>query len=279
MCRWLAYSGQPIQIEDLIFKPEHSLIDQSLSAVDSDTTTNGDGFGVGWYDEYELPGLYKHIQPAWNDPNLRDLCAHVVSPMFLAHVRAATYPLSIQQTNCHPFRYGRWLFMHNGSIREFPRVKRDLAMAVSDHLYPEIKGSTDSEIMFYLALTFGMEDDVMDGIARMVGFVEEVGFSKGIQHPIRMTLGIADGEKIYGVRYSSEHSSQTLFHLRSIATLREVAPPELRDRLERYSDIDRAIVSEPLTELLGPWKEVPESMFLTVENGEVHHEPFRPLKT
>lgn len=278
MCRWLAYSGQPIRLEDVIFKPEHSLIDQSLSSIDSDTTTNGDGFGVGWYDEYELPGLYKHIQPAWNDPNLRDLCAHIVSPMFLAHVRAATASLSIQQTNCHPFRYGRWLFMHNGSIREFGRMKRELAMGVSEDFFPEIKGTTDSELMFYLALTFGLESDVHEAVARMVGFVEEVGFAKGIQYPIRMTLGIADGEKIYGVRYSTEHNSQTLFHSRSIAAMREFAPPELRDRLARYSEEDRAIVSEPLTELAGPWKEVPESMFLTVENGEVHHESFAPTK-
>ena len=278
MCRWLAYSGQAVRLEDIIFKPEHSLIDQSLSATDSDTTTNGDGFGVGWYGDYELPGLYKHIQPAWNDPNLKDLCAHIVSPMFLAHVRAATAPSAIQQTNCHPFRYGRWLFMHNGSIREFTRVKRDLTMAISEELFPEIRGSTDSEIMFYLALTFGLQEDVMLGIARMVGFVEEVGFSKGIQYPIRMTLGIADGERVYGVRYSTEHSSQSLFHLRSVAALREFAPPELRDRLEQYADGDRAIVSEPLTELAGPWKEVPESTFLTVADGEIHHEPFVPKK-
>lgn len=279
MCRWLAYSGQPIRLEELIFKPDHSLIDQSLSAVDSDTTTNGDGFGIGWYGDYPAPGLYKHTQPAWNDPNLRDLCSHIVSPLFLAHVRAATAPLAIQQTNCHPFRYGQWLFMHNGSIRDFAKVKRELAMAVSEELYPEIKGSTDSELMFYLALTFGLNNNVKEAIARTVGFVEEVGFSKGIEHPVRMTLGIADGERIYAVRYSSEHRSQTLFHLRSIAALREAAPPELRSRLDLYSEKDRAIVSEPLTDLVGPWKEVPESMFLTVDDGEVHHERFAPIKT
>lgn len=279
MCRWLAYSGQPIRLEDVIFKPEHSLIDQSLSSVASETTTNGDGFGVGWYGDSEIPGMYKHIQPAWNDSNLKDLCAHIVSPMFLAHVRAATAPLTIQQTNCHPFRYGRWLFMHNGSIREFGRVKRDLATAVSDELFPEIKGSTDSELMFYLALTFGMVDDVRAGIARMVGFIEEVGLSKGIEYPIRMTLGIADGTRIYAARYSTEHKSQTLFHSRSIAALREFAPPELRARLEGFSEKDRAIVSEPLTELLGPWREVAESSFLVVEDGEVHHEPFEPIRT
>jgi len=169
--------------------------------------------------------------------------------------------------------------MHNGSIRDFGRVKRELSMGVSEELFPEIRGSTDSELMFYLALTFGLQENVMEGVARMVGFVEQIGFRKGIQYPIRMTLGIADGERVYGVRYSTEHNSQTLFHSRSIAALREFAPPELRDRLAQYSELDRAIVSEPLTELAGPWREVAESTFLTVENGEVHHEGFTPITT
>lgn len=276
MCRWLAYSGEPIRLEKLIFETGHSLIDQSISSSDNEATTNGDGFGIGWYDEYELPGLYKHIQPAWNDPNLRDLCQHVISPMFFAHVRAATGTSAIQQSNCHPFRYRRWLFMHNGFIREFTRLKRDLLMAVSDELFPEIQGTTDSELMFYLALTFGLEEGVRPALERMVGFVEETGFGKGIQYPVQMTLGISDGECIYAVRYSTERSSKSLFHSRSIAALRELAPAELRGTVSAFSEDARAVVSEPLTDLKEPWKKIRESTFITVERGAVHYEPFKP---
>jgi hypothetical protein len=49
--------------------------------------------------------------------------------------------------------------MHNGLIRDFATVKRDLAFAVDPSLYPEIEGSTDSEVFFYVALTFGLQDD------------------------------------------------------------------------------------------------------------------------
>ena len=49
MCRWLAYSGAPVYLEELVYKPEHSLIDQSLVARSARTTTNGDGFGIAWY--------------------------------------------------------------------------------------------------------------------------------------------------------------------------------------------------------------------------------------
>ena len=120
MCRWLAYSGSPIRLEELLVKRDRSLIDQSLHARLGATTTNGDGFGVGWYDDGETPRVYRSTHPAWNDRNLRELAAGVSSPLFLAHIRAST-GTAIQETNTHPFRYGRWLWMHNGLIREFPQ--------------------------------------------------------------------------------------------------------------------------------------------------------------
>ena len=157
MCRWLAYNGNPIYLERLLFEPEHSLIDQSLEARYGEHPTNGDGFGVGWYGERPEPGLFKDVRPAWNDPNLRDLTRHIQSHLFLAHVRATTGS-EIQRTNCHPFRHGRWLFMHNGLIEQFDRIKRQLALEVAADLYPHILGTTDSEIMFFLALTFGLDE-------------------------------------------------------------------------------------------------------------------------
>jgi glutamine amidotransferase len=104
-------------------KPDHSLIDQSLHARLGATTTNGDGFGMGWYDAAKTPGVYHSIEPAWNDHNLRDLAQHITSPLVFAHIRAST-GTAVQQTNCHPFRYGRWLWMHNGQLDEFNSVKR-----------------------------------------------------------------------------------------------------------------------------------------------------------
>ena len=156
MCRWLAYTGSPILLEELLYRPAHSLIDQSLHSELGATTTNGDGFGVGWYDDRDTPALFQSVEPAWNDRNLRELAGHISSPLVFAHIRAST-GTAVQQTNCHPFRHDRWLWMHNGAIRDFPKVKRDLAVEVDPSLYPMIEGSTDSELLFYLALTFGLE--------------------------------------------------------------------------------------------------------------------------
>ncbi|MDH3691485.1 MAG: class II glutamine amidotransferase, partial [Gammaproteobacteria bacterium] len=179
MCRWLAYSGSPLLLEELLFKPSHSLIDQSLHSRLGATTTNGDGFGIGWYDAEDTPGVFHSVEPAWNDRNLRDLAQHLVSPLVFAHIRAST-GAAIQQTNCHPFRHERWLWMHNGLIRDFNLVKRDLAFAVDPSLYPLIEGSTDSELFFYLALSLGLADDPPSAVEHAVGLIEASGRKQGV---------------------------------------------------------------------------------------------------
>lgn len=276
MCRWLAYTGGPIAISELVFDTSHSIIDQSLAARSSVQTTNGDGFGIGWYDELALPGLYKHTQPAWNDANLHDLCSHTQSHMFLAHVRAAT-GTAVQHSNCHPFRFKNWLFVHNGRIRDARQLRHRLAMEIDQALFPEITGTTDTELMFYLALHFGMENDPYDGIARMVGFVEQLGQDMNIEFPMQMTLGITDGSRTYAVRYSSERQSRTLYVSRGIAAIRDLVPPERQAHMDRAGEHARTIVSEPFSDLPGIWQEIPESTFVCVDNGKIESREFIPV--
>ena len=275
MCRWLAYSGGPIALSELIFDTQHSIVDQSLAAHSSVQTTNGDGFGVGWYDQLEHPGMYKHTQPAWNDPNLRDLCTHTQSHLFIAHVRAAT-GTAIQQSNCHPFRHDNWLFVHNGSIREAAKLRRELALQLGEDLFSRIGGTTDSELMFYLALHFGMNEDVYGGVARMAGFIEQVGKKLGVDNPLQMTLGIADGERLHAFRYSSERKTRTLFYSSDIAAIRDLVPPDRRHHLDKVGDDARTIVSEPFSDLPEMWQEIPESTYLQIESGKVECRDFAP---
>ncbi len=273
MCRWLAYSGSSIRIEDLLYKPQHSLIDQSLHSKMGAETTNGDGFGIGWYGVGDTPGVFHSVEPAWNDRNLRELSTHIESPIVFAHIRASS-GTAIQQTNCHPFRHGRWLWMHNGLIREFHEVKRDLALAVDPSLYPEIEGSSDSELFFFLALTLGLEDDPPGAVEKAVGLIEETGKRHGVQHPIQMTVATTDGVRVWGFRYSSEGQSRSLFYSTAVSTLRKVHP-EI-EVLHRVSDESRLVVSEPLRDLPGAWNEVPESSYGVIQEGQDELLPFAP---
>ena len=274
MCRWLAYSGSPIRLEELLVKRDRSLIDQSLHSRQGATTTNGDGFGVGWYEEGEPPRVYRSTHPAWNDRNLRELAAGVSSPLFFAHIRASTGS-AIQETNTHPFRHGRWLWMHNGLIREFALVRRELTLAVHDELFLSIEGTTDSELMFFLALSFGLEDDPVAAVERMVGFVEEAGHKHGVELPIQMTIATTNGTAIWAFRYSSEGDSRSLYFSTRMDSLKAMYP---ESELSQLSDETRVVVSEPLGDLEGAWNAVPESHVGIVQPGEDELRPFTPAR-
>jgi glutamine amidotransferase len=274
MCRWLAYSGSPLLIDDLLYKPEHSLIEQSLHSELGVETTNGDGFGIGWYGVGDTPAVFHSLEPAWSNRNLRDLAQHIESPLVFAHIRATT-GTAVQETNCHPFRHGRWLWQHNGVIRDFHKVKRDLVLAVDPSLYAEIEGSTDSEVFFFLALTLGLEDDPPAAVQAAVGLIEEVGRKHGIEQPIQMTVATTNGESIWAFRYSSERDSRSLFFSTDVATVRALYPD--LPALQKLSDDEsRLIVSEPLRDLPGVWNEVPESSYGVVQPGQDEIHDFKP---
>lgn len=273
MCRWLAYSGSPIRLEELLVKRDRSLIDQSLHSREGATPTNGDGFGVGWYEEGEPPRVYRSVHPAWNDRNLKELAAGISSHLFFAHIRAST-GTAIQETNTHPFRYGNWLWMHNGLIREFPRMRRELVMAIDDSLYDSIEGTTDSETMFYLALTFGLESDPVAAVERMVGFVEDTGRRHGVEQPIQMTIATTGGDSVYAFRYSSEGDSRSLYFSTRMDALKALYPDIAE--LAGLSDETRVVVSEPLGDLEGAWNAVPESHVGIIQPGEDELRPFTP---
>lgn len=273
MCRWVGYRGKPIRLEELLYEPPHSLIEQSRASGE-EHLANADGFGVGWYGHREQPGLFRSVAPAWGDRNFRDLCAQVTSRLFIAHVRAAT-GTAVQETNCHPFRYGRWIFVHNGIIGGFHRLRRDLMLAIDPSLFSDVEGTTDSEVLFHLALTFGLVDGPLPALERMAGFVERIGSGAGVVEPLQMTLGVSDGERLYAVRYASgAQRPNSLWVSSDTDSLHELYPGD--DRVKRFGQGARAVVSEPLSDLPGLWHEVPPASAIVVQDGPDEERPFTP---
>jgi predicted glutamine amidotransferase len=272
MCRWLAYSGSPIVLRDALYSPAHSLIDQSLNS--RSVTTNGDGFGIGWYGPD--PAVYRSVDPAWSDANLRALAAHVTSPLFFAHIRASS-GTALQRTNCHPFRHGQWLWMHNGLINDFSALKRDLVLDVDPSLFPYIEGQTDSEVLFYLALTLALEDDPPAAVSGAVGLVEAAGRRRGVAYPFQGTIAATDGERIWVFRYSTEGRSRSLYVTTDAATLRRMYPQ--MGLVDALSDDTRLVVSEPLGNLAGAWHELPESSCAVIDGGDVEIRAFVPPRS
>jgi predicted glutamine amidotransferase len=155
MCRLLIYTGAERHLAEWIVRSEHSLIRQSIHACEMPQAVNGDGFGIGWYTRGEdpTPCIFTGLTPAWSNRNLRRLAVRIRSHCCFAHVRAATDGGWVDEVNCHPFRYGRFLWMHNGRIARFERIKRNLRRSLRNDLYDAVRGGTDSEHAFYVFLS------------------------------------------------------------------------------------------------------------------------------
>lgn len=256
MCRWAAYIGPSIYLEELVNKPEHSLVAQSIHAQQCKTQTNGDGFGVAWYGARKEPGLYRDTHPAWSDPNLRSLTHQVQSGLFLAHVRAST-GTATSRNNCHPFTTGCWSFMHNGQIGGFEQFRRRADMMIPDDLYMDRKGATDSEALFLIAIAEGLYEDPRGAMQRAVGRLEDLSRTHGTTPHMRLAAAFSCGKTLYVIRYASDELAPTVY---------SHPGPDGQGRL---------VVSEPLHKGSG-WEAVPAGSFCTFTAETVEIEPFAP---
>lgn len=270
MCRWLAYSGPRLSLNMLLFEPENSLIRQSLSARSSVVPTNGDGFGLGWYDDHPEPGLFRDTLPAWNDTNLQNIAQHIRSGMFFAHVRAST-GTSTSRDNCHPFVYRRSMFMHNGSIGGYGKIRRELEHLIPTDLYAARQGTTDTEAFFLLALGHGLLEAPGPALARTVALVEDVMAAADVEEPLSAAMAFTDGKTVTALRYSSDQRSPTLYYLAG-------GDLYMRDRRIHLADGEDTllILSEPLDGADDLWVEVPESSLVTAQGSKVTITPFEP---
>jgi len=257
MCRWAAYIGPEIFLEEIIIRPCHSLIYQSQHACESKTAVNGDGFGVAWYGDRPDPGLFRDTSPAWSDPNLTNLALHVKSPLFLAHVRASTGSAT-SRNNCHPFVQGNWSYMHNGQIGGYDLLRKQIDQMIPDALYPQRKGATDSEALLLVALGEGLADDPKGAMERTVNRMERLSRERGISPHMRCTAAFSDGQTLYAMRYASDKYAPSLYYRKSV-------------RLGGY-----AVVSEPLEVDQDDWICVPAGGFLEITEGHVAVSEFQP---
>jgi glutamine amidotransferase len=273
MCRFTLYLGPPVRLAALLTEPSHSLIRQSFQSAEREEPLNGDGFGVGWYSPRlsAQPAVFHSITPAWNNRNLRSIAGAVASPCILAHVRAASPGSDVHEANCHPFAHGRYLFMHNGQIGSFQRMRRKLLQGLRDDSYHVIRGSTDTEALFATfvdelrragAEELGDEPDGGAGslavgealsraLVRVIELVREVGGTSS-----SLNVAVSDGQRAAVSRFTDRADVQpeSLYILED-----ELYEPAGRHfRPSRAGDEGPSVVisSERLTTDEG-WREVP----------------------
>lgn len=255
MCRWAAYRGKSVWLEDVVINPCRSLLWQSHHAHEAKTNTHADGLGLVWYNnDRQEPGLYRNTGPAWSDPNLKSLCHHVRAPLFMAHIRAATDG-ETAMVNCHPFVSGRWSFMHNGQIGHFNAIKRGLEQKLTDFSYNARHGATDSELLFLMLMDAGLDKDPKKAIDETIAQLMLAYEEKNLTPHLRLTCAFTDGDRIFAIRYATDHYAPTLYARRPCG------------------DDSYTLVSEPLDEAQDRWQAIAPSSFVCIDDAGLHIEP------
>ena len=273
MCRFLVYKGREMLMSDLLTNCDQSLIYQSHHAREREEPLNGDGFGVGWYQPQidPIPCVFTSMSPAWSNRNLHRLADKIRSGCFFAHVRAATESLFVSEANCHPFQHEEFLWMHNGGIAAFQKIKRTLRGTLSDESYAMIQGSTDSEHAFALFLdaiapkmatyTAG---DLKDAMIETIRRLERVAAEANVEEPSRYNFAVTDGHSIVATRYVTKPSITP--HTLYVAQGERFDNVEGRYRMRPAERHPNAVIiaSEPLTENRSDWTPVPENHVVLV---------------
>ncbi|MCB0359108.1 MAG: class II glutamine amidotransferase [Bdellovibrionales bacterium] len=272
MCRFLAYRGSPILINELLYEPRNSLINQSFAAREREEPLNGDGFGIGWYNpEVSIePAVFVSITPAWNNRNLRYLAKKLKTPCLFAHVRAATAS-DVSEASCHPFQFNEMLMMHNGDIGGFAHIKRTIQNRLSDTVFNWLKGHTDSEHFFALFLDkviargrFIEPAGILEALEETVGDICELQRKAHIDEPNYLNVAITDGWSIVALRCTTDADgdADTLYYSEGSRFTCESGIC----RMQQAEASERAVlvVSEKLTDVRSDWKEIPVNHALIV---------------
>ena len=279
MCRFVAYIGKPILADELITKPNNSLMNQSHHALESEMTVNGDGFGIGWYNTLirKEPALFRSIRPAWNDENLKYNASMIKTHCLLAHVRAATHG-GVSIENCHPYQYKEFLMMQNGGIKNFLKIKRKLINRLDEDIFQWVYGDSDTQYALALFLTIVKEhkkndtplslEELILCLSQTFAEIEEMKKAADLFCPSLYNLVLTNGKAMIATRYSTqpEVESRSL-HITSRVTSYIDHKGFLKFKKSEAEDRSILISSEILSRENTYWKEVPENHSVTIDEN------------
>jgi predicted glutamine amidotransferase len=270
--------GPPIRMSNLVTEPANSLINQSVHAREREEPLNGDGFGVAWYAPRlsPEPAVFRALTPAWSNANLHSIARLVESPCILAHVRAASLGIGVSEANCHPFRHGKWSFMHNGELGGFASARRELLAGLSDGAFDAIHGTTDSEHVFAMFLDEherATADDparrIADALVAAVDRALTLSRRHGAEHSY-LNLLVCDGEHAVAMRATTDepHSAESLYLHRGRRYVCEGGVCRMIDPDDDHGAV--IVSSERLSDDPG-WEAIPVNHIAVIERRRVVH--------
>lgn len=194
VCRVLAYLGEPIPVEDLLYKPDVSFVNQThRAALLHRLNLAGSGM-LAWdarSEQPEVPYEYRSTSLAIYDRNLRALARKIRATAILAHLRGVAYDTRaiISEQNLHPFLFegARLALAHNGQLARFDEMRFALLPHIRPDLARRIRGNTDSEWIYALVLS-QLEDPYGDHDAPQIGAA--IASALRVMRAVRRELGI-----------------------------------------------------------------------------------------
>jgi glutamine amidotransferase len=291
VCRVLAYLGEPLPVENLLFDTDNSLVRQSYSPRMMNTFLNLAGFGMKAWDPTSLrpddPFTYRATALPSFDRNLRFFAAKVAATCLVAHVRGVTYSgeAVVADTNVHPFHFAgaRVVLAHNGHLRRFQDIRYSLVEHVRPEIAKRIEGTTDSEWIYALVLSqlddpFGLPTagELADATAAALRILRGVRAEHGIDTSSPVNLCISTGSAIVATRVSFDYGwyppeDEMLETDLPFVSLWYAIGGEYAQRNGSWemsaAEPPRSVIiaSEPLTADISTWLEVPEYSMLTAE--------------
>lgn len=208
MCRLYAMrANEPTRVECSLVHAQNALMQQSQG--DAEGLVHSHGWGVADYRD-TVPMIEKQTWAAWHGEHFRKTAARVYANTVVAHVRQATVG-AIALENTHPFSHGRWIFAHNGSIRDFAKVRDRMIEQIDPELRNDIRGETDSEHIFYFLLTLHLrhpERPLIETVGRGLRRIIQWSEATDPPEPAGLNIVLTDGDRLVGSRYN-----RTLWHL------------------------------------------------------------------
>ncbi|KAI0785157.1 N-terminal nucleophile aminohydrolase [Abortiporus biennis] len=333
MCRWLAYlsNSEPCLLENVLIAPSHSISKQvhdhylpklmhyepneDPRATEKEIAMrnrlfNVDGFGLAWYTttraEYgecdgPRPAVYRILRQSLTDPGFQSICARTSTLTLFARIRAASGETAITEHNNHPFRFGRWSFMHNGVVAHFGSIKREICSEISPEAFQLIKGTTDSEHLAALVFTNleaqkgpqawehshplnGVKRALEKVISTVLEIQRRIVPKMGIElEASSLNVAITDGTQLLTIRFRnhpSQHPPSLYFSTTAGISLNRKYPghPDrdgdngVRNLKKAQDHGDHMIVcSEPTTYKSADWELIEKNECLLVGSDMVVH--------
>ena len=253
MCRMVVYAGERGPVAPVMFGGDHSLHDQSFRPKEMmNGSLNADGYAVAWYHEGK-PVRVVDDRPVWQNGDLEQMLGTVQSTMAVAGIRNASPGMPYGVTDVAPMILDRWTFTLNGYVRDFrPRFMREFRRDLSAPLYGEIRGTSDTETLFLMAMVEVERGLSLGGALASVARTAISAVNReGVDAQLNMAL--TDGESAAVTRAASLDQSNSLY-------VAEASPLLARGTLVASEPLDQsttwqAVGHDQVVELI-PGKEV-----------------------